>query len=171
MPDATHETWRPIPGYPDYEASDRGRIRSYRPWRGKPVPRILKTMADSRGYPAVYPTRADGKRRLRPIHLLMMLAFDPPRPEGAEVRHLNDIKTDNRWPENLAWGTHQENAEDMVRNGLSKNAAKTHCPAGHAYAGHNLIIAKRGNGRTFRQCRTCLSHAQSWWKKAHGVAP
>ena len=167
MDDVTRETWKPIPGYTGYEASDRGRIRSHRLWRGSTGPRILKSLDDGRGYPAVFPTPDDGKRRIRPIHQLMMLAFAGPRPEGMEARHLNDIKTDNRWPENLAWGTHRENLQDMVRNGHS-NVAKTHCPQGHAYEGRNLIIAKRGNGRTFRQCRICLTRAQPWWKKAHG---
>jgi hypothetical protein len=34
-----------------------------------------------------------------------------------ETRHLNDDSTDNRWPENLVWGTHPENCEDRDRNG------------------------------------------------------
>jgi hypothetical protein len=139
-------------------------------WRGSTGPRILKPLTDSKGYLAVYPTRDDGKRHLRGIHQLVMLAFASPRPEGMEARHLNDIKTDNRWPGNLAWGTHRENLQDMVRNGHG-NAAKTHCPQNHAYEGGNLIIAKRGDGTTFRQCRICLIHAQPWWKKAHAVAP
>ncbi len=33
---------------------------------------------------------------------------------------------------------------------VSWQAAKTHCPQGHPYAGDNLIIGKRG-----RHCRTC----------------
>lgn len=51
-------------------------------------------------------------------------------------------------------------AADLIKidSGISKrakasssNAAKTHCPRGHAYAGENVFIDRRG----FRRCREC----------------
>lgn len=34
-------------------------------------------------------------------------------------------------------------------------AAKTHCPKGHAYAEHG-VLSRRGDGRTFRKCGPCV---------------
>lgn len=36
-------------------------------------------------------------------------------------------------------------------------ATKTHCVAGHPLAGDNLIVKKRRNGRTIRNCRECAN--------------
>lgn len=47
-------------------------------------------------------------------------------PAGLLVRHLNDVKTDNR-PENLELGTTADNAADGVRNGVH-NHKGTHNP-------------------------------------------
>jgi hypothetical protein len=35
------------------------------------------------------------------------------------------------------------------------NAAKTHCPRGHAYAGDNLAVYAHRDGGRQRQCRAC----------------
>jgi hypothetical protein len=58
-----------------------------------------------------------GKKSIHKIHHLMADAFLPPKgPTDTVVRHLNDIKTDNR-PCNLARGTHSDNAMDAFCNG------------------------------------------------------
>jgi hypothetical protein len=51
---------------------------------------------------------------------------------------------------------------DSARGGppAPMNSTKTHCPQGHPYQGANLIIGRRGNGRSFRQCRTCTDAAR-----------
>lgn len=36
-----------------------------------------------------------------------------------------------------------------------RNSLVTHCPAGHEYAGDNLVIAPTSTGGTARRCRTC----------------
>jgi hypothetical protein len=58
--------------------------------------------------------------------------------------------------------THQVN---MLRGDTiaARNAARTHCPQGHPYAGPNLYVDPRGN----RQCRTCRRAAcrKSYAKK------
>ena len=40
----TEERWRPIPGHPNYELSDHGRVRSWVDWPGRrtPLPNILR---------------------------------------------------------------------------------------------------------------------------------
>jgi hypothetical protein len=80
-----------------------------------------------------------------------MLAFVGPCPEGQEVRHLDDNPTHNFWPENLAYGTHAENMEDIVRLGNHYKASMTHCSKGHEYTPENTRIASKGE----RLCREC----------------
>jgi len=53
-------------------------------------------------------------------------------------------------PDHLFAGTRKENMQDKVNKGRDHESKKTHCPEGHPYSGHNLIIKKTG-----RQCRTC----------------
>ena len=43
-----------------------------------------------------------------------------------------------------------------LRHGHHREAAKTHCPAGHAYDEVNVSIGRRSDGHTFRRCRVCL---------------
>lgn len=52
-------------------------------------------------------------------------------------------------PDHLDWVTHREN----VRRGekIGAQIARTHCPRGHVYSGHNLIV-RRGK----RECRRCV---------------
>jgi hypothetical protein len=71
----------------------------------------------SRGrYPSIRMTD-HGRRELAAVHTIMLTAFAGPCPPGMQARHLNDIKTDLRWPENLAWGTTPENTADRWQNG------------------------------------------------------
>lgn len=71
---------------------------------------------------------------------------------GLEVDHLCRNTLCVR-PDHLEAVTHQEN----VRRGRFPEIArqrqlrKTHCPAGHRYAGFNLVVNIRGH----RVCRTC----------------
>lgn len=134
--------WRPVVGYEGlYEVSSQGDVRS---WRWKSGPRLLR--------PATHP---DGHlqlnigRRSLFVHQLVAAAFLGPRPVGLETRHL-DGNPANNTPSNLRYGTRAENAQDMVLHGQHWNAAKTHCPQGHAYTPEN---SRRY--RTGRVCRAC----------------
>jgi NUMOD4 motif-containing protein/HNH endonuclease len=116
--------WKPVPGYEGlYEVSDGGQVYS--------VPRIVargvsgpRAVGDSlmagrinqvSGYRQVALSR-DGKRWMASVHVLVLIAFVGPCPDGQEARHLNGNPADNRWPENLCWGTPVENAEDRRRH-------------------------------------------------------
>lgn len=59
------------------------------------------------------------------VHRLVALVFLGPPRDGDEVRHL-DGKPSNNVVKNLAWGTHLENMQDMVRHGTQ--GAYTHPP-------------------------------------------
>lgn len=90
----------PIPGYDGYEADSEGHIWSTASnWRGYGR-RQLKETVNQDGYFHVRLYR-DGNRVCKVVHVLVCLAFHGPKPSGYEVRHLDDIKTNNI-PSNLA---------------------------------------------------------------------
>lgn len=76
--------------------------------------RQLKTFTANSGYRFVSLSKAGVKQRY--VHHLVLETFVGPRPPGAECRHLDGDKTDNRL-ENLAWGTKKENAADRLHYG------------------------------------------------------
>lgn len=108
------EYWRPVPGYPLYEASSWGNVRSRDhtvirkgrlTWiRGKE----LKQKTDH-GYKTVM-VYAGGKhsgKNMR-VHRLVALAFIS-NPENLPfINHKDENRTNNR-PENLEWCTHEYN--------------------------------------------------------------
>lgn len=147
------ERWLPIPGYEGrYDVSDAGRVRSWLAWQGRPVPRLLTPTSDASGYLGV---KLDGRKgRTSRVHRVVCEAFMGPRPEGFVTRHLNGDRHDNRLA-NLAYGTNSENMLDSVRHGTHRQAGTTHCPKGHPYSEGNTYTGRRGNGETFRACRTC----------------
>ena len=78
----------------------------------------LKPWFDKDGYSIVGLMTNQGKIRCCKIHIIKAKAFIfGPIPLGYNVvRHLNDVKTDNRLI-NLAWGTQSDNMRDCVKNG------------------------------------------------------
>lgn len=92
-----------------YQVSNLGRVKSLH--RGKE--KILKPRLTNRGYLRVLLCR-NGKRKLFRIHRLVGLAFlNDTYFEGAEIDHINTIKTDNR-VENLRWCTSIENINNEL---------------------------------------------------------
>lgn len=142
------EKWVPIPGYPFYEASDQGRIRSIdrtvdgRPYRGT----VLSSRISNSGYVLVDVRDADGAKQTRTAHTLVLWAFRGHRPRGMEARHLNGEPTDNRL-ENLEWGTKAENTEDQFRHGRARAEPKA------------KVCVRCGDGFTTpgRRCHPCVA--------------
>ena len=93
--------------------------------------KIMKILLDKGGYKRVNLMTIDGKVKTCRIHVIKAKAFlYTPNPISYNViRHLNDVKTDNRLI-NLAWGTRSANTMDSIRNGsfnykaVVKNSAK-----------------------------------------------
>lgn len=109
---------RPIPSTGAvYSAGDDGRIyrgdQPLKPWRG--------------GYGQQYEMVSAGEQRKAYVHRLVCEAFYGSAPEGLlEVRHLDGDSLNNR-PENLDWGTKEQNAADRSSHGRASREAH---PAG-----------------------------------------
>ena len=139
------EQWREIPGYPELEASTLGQIR-----RGTQILPPFSGGQGKNGYLKVYVQGRPNRVRSR-VHTLVARTWLG-EAEGRQVRHLNGDKHDNRLT-NLAYGTNQENVDDMARHGTHWQKQKTHCPAGHPLTGDNLIPSQLKRG--WRQCLEC----------------
>lgn len=99
----------------------------------------------------------------RYVHDLVLETFDGPKPEGFCVRHGLGGPLDNRYPENLCYGTYSENEHDIVAHGHHHNASKTECINGHAFTPQNTrLYTKRGMRE--RNCRTCALESSRAYK-------
>lgn len=126
--DLEAEEWRDIPNFKGYQVSNFGRVRSF--WRRTSngaagstfdkwrwaitdQSKILPLFAD-KGYWKARLSRENKQYRIF-VHLLVLIAFVGPRPEGLQGRHLNDDK-DNNHLSNLAWGTKSKNIQERHTN-------------------------------------------------------
>jgi hypothetical protein len=151
------EEWRPIPGFPNYEVSNLGRVLSRHLWRGDRGPRVLRPQLDGAGYPS-FSLHGDGERRTVAAHRLVAWTFLGSRPDGQEIRHLDGNCLNNSL-DNLAYGTPSQNKQDAVRHGTHNHARKTHCVNGHLFDEANTYVCTTP-GFTGRTCRTCNRAAQ-----------
>ena len=153
------EVWRPVIGWPGYEVSDQGRVRSVDRvvirsdgisghWKGC----VLRPTPTSDGYLRVG-LRRDGTEHKKGVHVLVATAFHGPCPYGLQCRHVNGDPADNR-PDNLKWGTPSENTHDKVRHKTHSQARKTRCPQNHPYDEANTYHYQGERG-----CRTCRAEA------------
>ena len=105
------EEWRPVPGYPNYEVSNTGRIRSIdhidnigRFRKGKE----LKQVSDGKGNYLYVTLCRQGMNRRESIHRIVAFAFIP-NPDGYnEINHKDEDKKNNV-ASNLEWCTRSYN--------------------------------------------------------------
>jgi hypothetical protein len=102
------EYWKPVVGYEGvYEISNLGRARRLIAGRRTQAGRILKPVADGRGY-RTYSFSKGGVVCRKLAHHAVTDAFLGPRGEGLQVNHKNGVKHDNSL-ENLEYVTSGEN--------------------------------------------------------------
>lgn len=109
------EIWVPILGYEElYWVSNFGRIKTLGNGKTHKTERILRPEKLKNGYLRVCLYR-DGKAKPFSIHRLVWAAFNGPIPNGMQINHLNEDKTDNRL-ENLSLVSAKANCNWGTRN-------------------------------------------------------
>lgn len=99
----------------------------------------------SRGYGCV---QLDGRRHL--THRAAYTLLVGPIPDGLQLDHLCVNKP-------CCNPQHGEPVTDKVNSERTDRAQKTHCINRHPLSGDNLVIKRRRNGRTIRNCRKCAN--------------
>jgi len=124
------EFWRKIEGWPAYDVSNWGRVRSYWTfynserrgqcrWKIGPTPKVIGQHYDKRGYArVVLSDKMRYKRGLtRTIHRLVAEAFLPNPDNLPQVNHKNACRADNRlW--NLEHVSRSQNMRHAFDSGL-----------------------------------------------------
>lgn len=105
-----NDYWRPVAGYPNYQVSRGGEVRSIK--RGK----LLAQARGRRGYAVVNLYRW-GQAKCFLVHRLVAAAFLGIIPPGWQINHLNGDKECNEVG-NLEIVTAEENRQHAVRQGL-----------------------------------------------------
>lgn len=127
------ELWLPIPGFPDYQVSNLGRVQSK--LSGQWKDRKLKLINKGKNYHKTYyyginvkvnerlPSGNYKKTTLK-IHKLVAKLFIGPNPGGLLVLHKDDNRANNRW-DNLVYGTNSDNLKMSYENGNRKVVRKS----------------------------------------------
>lgn len=120
------EMWSKIEGYPNYEISNTGRVRSLdrvikdsigrvRIWKGRELKQFQ--LDESCGRYWAVNLLNNGNSKLFKVHQLVIKTFKvEPGANTTQVRHL-DGDINNNCIENLEYGTAKDNYEDMIRHG------------------------------------------------------
>jgi hypothetical protein len=150
------EEWRSVEGFPGYEVSNLGRVRSIDRvviWKRRggnfPVSLGGKILRPGlrRGYKEV--TLCSGGERQRfLVHRLVVMAFIGPPPKGLTQVNHKDGDKQNNWAGNLEWVTPSENVQHAIDSGLWRIKYVFSCtlPDGSE-------IVSRGAGRMVEELR------------------
>lgn len=130
IPTVQVEIWKPIPGYPGYEASNYGNLRSYRSLSGRgplaTVPRLLSPTRIN-GRPYLQATLSNGPKRSQVrVHQTILITFIGPRPSPSHVACHNDGDANNNKINNLCWDTAKANSADQLQHGTRRLGGKSH---------------------------------------------
>lgn len=124
------EIWVPVLGNDAYKASNQGNIMSLN-YRRTGKEHIMKQYCNSNGYCEI-DLRKHGIISKALVSHLVWEAFNGPIPEGMQVNHINEDKTDNRLEnlnlmapsENINWGTRNERAGKSISKTLTRALGK-----------------------------------------------
>jgi hypothetical protein len=163
-PTTSPEIFKPIPGFPGYDVSDQGRVRSYIKVMGPGMVAIVDTPQriltgtlhnSSKGGKLIYYRRVCLSQHISIcIHTLVLLAFVGPSPPEMECRHLDGDSLNNHLY-NLRWGTRSENALDKTRHGTHWNQRGMNGP--NTKLNDNQVIQVRE------------LHSHGWTQKKIGI--
>ena len=98
--------WRQVAGYPDYEVSCDGRVRSNK----KKTPIVLKPGLSRTGYPRVVLCARDGSKQNKTVHRVVAETYIPNPENKPQVNHKDGVKSNNT-VDNLEWATPSENVQ------------------------------------------------------------
>ena len=124
------ETWKQINGYPNYQVSNLGRVRSYtEKFTGKKQgkPKIRKQQVSPYGYNIL--CLYNNGRKTHAVHRLVAEAFIPNPDNLRCINHKNGVKTDNR-VDNIEWCTYSEN----IQHAYDTNLKQQHKGEAHSMA-------------------------------------
>ena len=103
---------RIIPNLPQCKADSKGNI--YRVYHNKQLRKLVQH-TDKDGYMIVR-VQHNGRRRSLKVHRLICSAFHGQCPVSMMSRHLDGERSNNS-PDNLRWGTAQDNSDDKWQHG------------------------------------------------------
>ena len=117
------EVWKDIDGFPGYQASSYGHIRSFRDFRGNITDksRILSARVNKDGYYELTLYTTEHKKVTKRIHKLVADTFLGPHP-GLVVNHIDGNKFNNDIS-NLEFVTAEMNSTKAAESGLYKTQA------------------------------------------------
>lgn len=147
LPPDRPEQWRDVPPmrgetFSRYQISDKGRFC-------RDDGRTIAVRPQNRGYLQADLTADSGKRVTVTAHRAVLLAFAPRPKPREETRHGVYGQQVNWYPENLCWGTKQENAADKPFNG----GGEPSFPCRNAPACGNMVMNEG------RRCSSCVAKA------------
>lgn len=121
-----YEIWKPIEGFPDYEISNMGRIKSleryvkYKDGRNRLIAEKLLKYGNSKGYRIA--NLFYGKKHFyKAIHILVLIHFIGPKPTPIHQGNHEDSDILNNWWTNLNWMTPKENTNHAIIAGVSND--------------------------------------------------
>lgn len=97
------EIWKDIPGFPGYQVSNLGQIKSLSRSCGYYFIKehLMKPQSDTKGYLRISLSKNNKPKRFF-VHRLVAMVFIPNPDNLPQINHKNEIKFDNR-VENLEW--------------------------------------------------------------------
>ena len=114
------EEWKPIPKFPDYEASSAGNFRRIAPGKGTYINKPRKTYQNpvTKYLNVTFSSKGERTTRTFSAHRIIAEVFIPNPNNLPQVNHINKDRTDNRI-ENLEWVTARENSHGTKLNAVN----------------------------------------------------
>lgn len=109
--DLPNEEWRVIPRFPNYAASNYGRVKRITDGEGTYAGRLLKPAISKKGY-----WNLNFHKQTVAVHIVVAEAFYGRRKQDMEINHIDADKSNNT-PANLEYISHLDNMRHASANG------------------------------------------------------